>query len=179
MEIELKPEEISSLEKTINWILPGCQLFYRDTDADIDVYKSYPIGSIIRAGFFVDVTAKTAKPTKKVRYIIASAHCAKLYEVAQDEDMKRWRLCTLHFNSYFKVIDVYEKGGVTQIFLLHIPYQSLPFLGQNIHLTLFRESRRLILSRLQEKALTQNWKWMFFLTLQSLICSKEWRCQLE
>ena len=127
MEIELKPEEIGSIEKTINWILPGCQLFYRDTDADIDVYKSYPIGSIIRAGFFVDVTAKTAKPTKKVRYIIGSAHCAKLYEVAQDEDMKRWRLCTLHFNSYFKVIDVYEKGGVTQIFLLHIPYQSLPF----------------------------------------------------
>lgn len=111
MNNELKPEEIQEIEKTINWILPGCQLFYRDTDADIDVEKSYPIGSIIRAGFFVDVTARTAKPTKRIRYIIGSTHCAKLHEVVPDEDMKRWRLCTLHFNSYFKVMDVYEKGG--------------------------------------------------------------------
>ena len=127
MKDELKPEMIKEIEKTINWILPGCQLFYRDTDADINVEKSYPIGSIIRAGFFIDVTARTARPTKRIRYIIASAHCAKLHEVVPDEDMKRWRLCTLHFNSYFKVMDVYEKGGVTQIFLLHIPYQSLSF----------------------------------------------------
>lgn len=52
MNNELKPEEIQEIEKTINWILPGCQLFYRDTDADINVEKSYPIGSIIRAVFF-------------------------------------------------------------------------------------------------------------------------------
>lgn len=127
MNNELKPEMIQDIEKIINWILPGCQLFYRDTDANVNVEKSYPIGSIIRAGFFVDVTARTAKPTKRIRYIIGSAHCAKLHEVNPDEDMKRWRLCTLHFNSYFKVMDIYEKGGVTQIFLLHIPYQSLPF----------------------------------------------------
>ena len=53
MNNELKPEEIQEIEKTINWILPGCQLFYRDTDADIDVEKSYPIGSIIRAVFLL------------------------------------------------------------------------------------------------------------------------------
>mgnify|MGYP003439492678 FL=1 len=53
MNNELKPEEIQEIEKNINWILPGCQLFYRDTDADIDVEKSYPIGSIIRAVFLL------------------------------------------------------------------------------------------------------------------------------
>lgn len=57
MNNELKPEMILDVEKIINWILPGCQLFYRDTDANVNVKKSYPIGSIIRAGFFVDVTA--------------------------------------------------------------------------------------------------------------------------
>ena len=44
MNNELKTEEIQEIEKNINWILPGCQLFYRDTDADIDVEKFYPIG---------------------------------------------------------------------------------------------------------------------------------------
>ena len=67
MKNELKPEVIQEIEKTINWILPGCQLFYRDTDANINVEKSYPIGSIIRAGFFIDVTTRTAKPTKRIR----------------------------------------------------------------------------------------------------------------
>lgn len=127
MEKEMPQELISFFEKSINWILPGCQLFYRDTDADIDVQKCYPIGAVIRAGFFIDVTVKTQRPVKKIRYVIGSAHCAKLYEAVPDEDMRRWRLCVLHFNSYFKVMDVYEKGGVTQIFLLHIPYRAVPF----------------------------------------------------
>lgn len=74
--MNLRQKKYKEQKKNINWILPGCQLFYCDTDADIDVEKSYPIGSIIRAGFFVDVTARTAKPTKRMRYIIGSAHCA-------------------------------------------------------------------------------------------------------
>ena len=118
---------ISFFEKSMNWKLHGCQLFYRDTDAEIDVQKSYQVGSVIRAGGFIDVTVKAQRPITKFRFIIGSAHCAKLYEAVPDADMVRWRLCTLHFNSYFKVIDVYEKDGVTQIFLLHIPYQAVPF----------------------------------------------------
>ena len=42
MNNELKPEMIQDIEKIINWILPGCQLFYRDTDANVNVKKSYP-----------------------------------------------------------------------------------------------------------------------------------------
>lgn len=127
MEKETPQELVRFFEKSINWILLGCQLFYRDTDADIDVQKSYQVGSIIRAGFFVDITVKAQRPTTRFRFIIGSAHCAKLYEAVPDVDMLRWRLCMFHFNSYFKIMDVYEKEGVTQIFLLHIPYQAVPF----------------------------------------------------
>lgn len=124
---EMPQESVRFLEKSMNWIFPGCQLFYRDTDADIDVQKSYPFGHVIRAGFFVDVTVKAQRPKTRFRFIIGSAHCAKLYEaVPYDADLARWRLCTLHFNSYFKVMDIYEKNGVTQIFLLHIPYLAVP-----------------------------------------------------
>lgn len=50
---EMPQESVRFLEKSMNWIFPGCQLFYRDTDADadIDVQKTYPIGHVIRAGF--------------------------------------------------------------------------------------------------------------------------------
>lgn len=82
----------------------------------------------MRAGFFVDVTAKAQRPISNTRFIIASAHCAHLYEAFPcNENLKRWRLCTLLFNSYFKVMDLYRYRGVTQILLLHIPYQAIPF----------------------------------------------------
>ena len=106
---EMPQESVRFLEKSMNWIFPGCQLFYRDTDADIDVQKSYPFGHVIRAGFFVDVTVKAQRPKTRFRFIIGSAHCAKLYEDLPDADFVRWRLCTLHFNSYFKVMDIYMR----------------------------------------------------------------------
>lgn len=135
------PQELARfLERVLNWTLPGCQLFYRDTDAAVDVERSYPVGAIVRAGFFVDVTAKAQRPARPVRYIIASAHCAKIYEAMDDADLTRWRLCTLHFNSYFKVMDVYVKGGVTQIFLLHIPCQAVPFFRAEVTFNFIRDA---------------------------------------
>lgn len=124
--IEPSQEDVKNLEKILNWILPGCQLLYRDTNAGINPYKAYPIGKLIRAGFFIDTTARAQRPVTQLRYIIASAHPARLHEAMPDEDFKRWRLCTLHFNSYFKVMDVYQYKGVYQVLLLHIPYQALP-----------------------------------------------------
>lgn len=116
---------MKNLEKILDWTLSGCQLLYRDTNADINPFKAYPVGKILRAGFFIDTTAKAQRPVTRLRYIIASAHPARLHEAVPDEDFKRWRLCTLHFNSYFKVMDVYQYEGVCQVLLLHIPYQAL------------------------------------------------------
>jgi hypothetical protein len=114
------------LEDTINWMLPGCTFYYRDTNSNIDIRALYPVGAIIRAGFFIDVTSKAQRPVTNTRFIIASAHCANIYESVSDDDIMRWRLCTLHFNSYFKVMDIYERDGITQVFLLHFPYKAIP-----------------------------------------------------
>ncbi len=122
-------------EKFANWTLPGLQFFYRDTDAPVIVETTYHVGDILRAGFFVDVTTKLQKPVHKTRFLIASAHAAMLCEidemVKQNPNVKKWNLCTLHFNSYFKVMDVYERDGVTQVFLLHIPAAAAFFLGHD------------------------------------------------
>ena len=122
-------------EKFANWTLTGLQFFYRDTNAPVIVGTTYHVGDILRAGFFVDVTTKLQKPVHKTRFLIASAHAAMLCEidemVAQNPNVKKWNLCTLHFNSYFKVMDVYERDGVMQVFLLHIPAAAAYFIGHD------------------------------------------------
>ena len=122
-------------EKFANWTLPGLQFFYRDTDAPVIVDTTYHVGDVLRAGFFVDVTTKLQKPAHKTRFLIASAHAAMMCEIPElcqeNPNVKNWNLCTLHFNSYFKVMDVYEKEGVKQVFLLHIPGAAAFFLGHD------------------------------------------------
>lgn len=122
-------------EKFANWVLPGLQFFYKDTDAPVIIDTTYHVGDILRAGSFVDVTTKLLKPVHRTRFLIASSHIAMLCEVddicQHNPKVKEWNLCTLHFNSYFKVMDVYEKDGVTQVFLLHIPAAAAFFIGHS------------------------------------------------
>lgn len=122
-------------EKFANWTLPGLQFFYRDTDAPVIVNTTYHVGDVLRAGFFIDATTKLQKPAHKTRFLIASAHCAMMCEldelVQQNPNVKNWNLCVFHYNSYFKVMDVYERDGITQVFLLHIPRAAAYFLGND------------------------------------------------
>lgn len=121
--------DIASFEDAINWTLPGLQLFYRDTNVAGDLDKLaevYRNRNIIRAGFFIDCTSRAAKLVKNVRFIIASAHAAAIWQVMGDEDAEQWRLNVLDFNSYFKVVDTYRVGEQLQILLLHIPLRGIP-----------------------------------------------------
>lgn len=122
------PFDIASFEDAINWTLPGLQLFYRDTNVtgDLDqLAEVYKNRNIIRAGFFIDCTSRAAKLVKKVRFIIASAHAAAIWQVMGDEEAEQWRLNVLDFNSYFKVVDTYRVGNQLQILLLHIPLRGI------------------------------------------------------
>lgn len=123
------PFDIASFEDAINWTLPGLQLLYRDTNVAGDLDKlaeAYRNRNIIRAGFFIDCTSRAAKLVKKVRFIIASAHAAAIWQMMGDEEAEQWRLNVLDFNSYFKVVDTYRVGDQLQILLLHIPLRGIP-----------------------------------------------------
>lgn len=121
------------MEKMVNWVLPGLQFFYRDTDASIDATATYAVGQVFRAGFFVDMTTKLLRPKHRLRFLVASAHAAMLHEIeelcANSPNVAEWNLCVLHQDSYLKVMDVYEREGVTQVFMLHIPPSSLQLWG--------------------------------------------------
>lgn len=132
---QVKLNEKEFFEKFLNWTLPGLQFFYRDTDAPVIVDSTYHVGDIVRAGFFLDVTTKLYKPNAKTRFLIASAHAAMFCEIDEmvrnNPNVKKWNLCVLHFNSYFKVMDVFTYEGVTQVFLLHIPKSAAIVLGNS------------------------------------------------
>ena len=121
-------DEASFFENLVNWVMPGLQFFYRDTNAPIDAARIYRVGDTIRAGFFVDVTTKLLKPAHRTRFIIASAHAALFFEneqmVKDNPNIAKWNLATFHYNSFFKVMDVYETPLCTQVFLLHIPMSA-------------------------------------------------------
>ena len=45
-------------------------------------------------------------------------------------------LCTLHYNSYFKIVDVYKKEGVAQVRLLHVPENRARLLSGGLDIEL-------------------------------------------
>lgn len=132
---KIKIDWAQLVEKIANWTLSGLQFYYRDTDVPIDVERIYHVGDVLRAGLLLDATTKLLKPVHKTRFIIASSHAAHLFEVDElvkaNHNVKEWNLCTLHFNSYFKVMDVYIKDGFVQVFLLHIPPAAACFFGKS------------------------------------------------
>lgn len=121
-----------AMEKVMNWTIPGLQLFYRDTDTPVDVSGTFHAGDTLRTGFFIDLSPYAGKPMHRYRYIIASAHAASL---ATPDN--RYPLHVLHYNSYLKVMDVYEKSGVTQIFLLHVPAKAIfsPWIRETLNIS--------------------------------------------
>ncbi len=127
----MNAEQIQLVEGVINWVLPGLQFFYRDTNAPIVAEELYHVGDVLRAGCFLDASTKLLRPAHKTRYIIASAHAVRWAEVeGAADDAKRWGLCTFHYDSYFKVMDIYRKEEVTQVMLLHIPMSAARFMGE-------------------------------------------------
>ncbi len=111
-----------ALEKVLNWVVPGLRFYYMDTDTYINEREFYYSGKVIKASGYVYATTELWKPAHRTRFIIASAHAAKLCELeGYDEKAVGQGLVMFHYDSYFKVVDVYQNYGVTQVLLLHIP----------------------------------------------------------
>lgn len=110
---------------TGNWFDP-LKLYYRDTDAPIDIKKTYKKGRLIRAGHFLDTTQALLRPVQKTRFLIASKG---LMSVKYCNEINGSRYSPLpfkgnviHCNAVFLVMDVITYAGINQILLLQIPY---------------------------------------------------------
>jgi hypothetical protein len=124
--------EKQHLEKVLNWTLPNLSYFYRDTELEKSITDKYIIGQIIRSVTFVDVSAIAGGLNQNVRFVFASSKAAPVYEI--NPNVAKYKMFTINMNSFFKVLDVYEIGGKTQILLLHIPATGVDFFvkGQTV-----------------------------------------------
>ena len=120
MELGFTKEKV---EEIINWTLPGLTMYYRDTQLETEVIGKYKIGEVFRSQTFVDVSGFAGKLTKNCRFIFASSKAAPLYKI--NPATAKWQLHSINANSYFKVLDIYQKEGKTQIFCLHIPASGI------------------------------------------------------
>jgi hypothetical protein len=127
---EQNNKPLERIEEIVNWTLPGMTMYYRDTNLTQEIIAKYEVRKIFRSKTFVDVSNFAGKPTTNCRFIFASSKAAPLFRI--NPATEKWGLHSINCNSYFKVLDVYKKEGVTQIFLIHIPYKGIDFFRRTV-----------------------------------------------
>ena len=110
--------EIQQLEQLMNEMLPGLQLFARDINLTPEEASKFHVGQIVRNAAFTDATSRIGGMVTTHRFSILSNH---LFDLTKAEHGTNWGLHVANRDSHFKVLDIYEHEGKTQILLLHLP----------------------------------------------------------
>ena len=110
--------EVQQLEQLMNEMLPGLQLFARDINLTPEETAKFKVGMIVRNAAFTDATSRVGGMVTTHRFSILSNH---LFDLSKAEHGTNWGLHVANRDSHFKVLDIYEHEGKTQILLLHLP----------------------------------------------------------
>lgn len=125
--------DVTKIETLINEILPGLSMYVRDVNLDSRIAAKYKPGMIIREKGFTDASNRVMGMITTHRYAILSNHMADMREYEHDTN---WGLFVAKNNSHFKVLDVYEFQGKTQILLLHLPDDNRWKMFENMRLSI-------------------------------------------
>ena len=124
--------DIKLLQQTINEILPNLNMYARDVELDNKLAMKYKIGMIIKEKGFTDASCRVMGMVTSHRFAILSNHMADLREMEQGTN---WGLFVAQRDAHFKVLDIYEHKGKTQILLLHLPDDERWRLFENVELS--------------------------------------------
>jgi hypothetical protein len=151
------------VEKIINEVFPGLTLYYRDADLSKEVISNYQSRQILMEPAFVDCSYMGGFPTGNTRYLIASNKAADLGRV--QPEVAKYGMMVLNAGSFFKVLDIYEIDGYTQVLLLHIPSQAVDFFkitNSNLEQTVIDKCRALFEKRMTDAIIPElneeEWK---------------------
>ena len=117
----------------INEILPGLTMYVRDVNLPAACADKYKPQTIIMERGFTDASCRVMGMVTTHRYAILSNH---MKDFSEFEHGTNWGLFVALNNAHFKVLDVYEYQGHTQILLLHLPDDSRWKLFQNVKLSI-------------------------------------------
>jgi len=98
--------------------------FYRDTTLDKDVLALYKVGVIFQEPTFCDATYKRGGMLAPHRYLITSSNARSLEVFSENPQLG---LCVWQPGRFFKVIDIASIDEYTQVTLLEIPEDLLPY----------------------------------------------------
>ena len=125
--------DIKLLEDTINEILPGLTMVVRDVNLSEVCASKYEPGQIIVEHGFTDASRRVMGMITTHRYSILTNH---MTDFSEFEHGTNWGIVVAKHGAHFKVMDIYEFGGKTQILLLHLPDDERWKLFQNVHLNI-------------------------------------------
>lgn len=151
------------IEEIFNQTFPGLALLYRDVELSNDLISKYKVGQIIHERGFTDASRFGGGPTAKLRYLIASAYGRDLSMF--DPNAAKFGMIIISSGAYFKVLDVYEKDGKTQILLLNIPETGIELFSStttNVEQQVVEKGRRSFDEKINAEPimtlLTDEWK---------------------
>ena len=110
--------DLKILQDLINDVFPGIAIFVRDVNLQPACAVKYTQGLIVHERGFTDASCRVGGLFTTHRFAILSNHIGN---ISMFEHGTNWGLCMAKSGAHFKVLDVYEYQGKTQITLLHLP----------------------------------------------------------
>lgn len=115
MAFEISMEEAQQL---VNDLLPGMSMLVRDVNLSTTDAARYIPGMIIKELGYTDASWRVMGMVTSHRFAILSNH---FRDISAYEHGTNWGLCVALRDAHYKVLDVYNFEGRTQILLFHLP----------------------------------------------------------
>lgn len=113
------------LNEMLEQTFEGIAIFYRDNDLPDAIMEMYRPGLILRELGFTDASFQRGGFVGKNRFLIASAFATDLSHVGAA--IPEQGLAVMQNGSYFKVLEMQERGGRKQVALLQVPAELVDF----------------------------------------------------
>ena len=151
------------IKETLDDTFSDLKLFYRDTNLADNLIVKYKVGQIIKEKSFTDMTSIGGGLSGNFRYLIASANAKDISKF--NPGSAKIGHFLLDEIAFFKVLDIQKINTKTQVFLLHIPDNSLSLFKNstsNIEEEITEKARQKFISKINSPLIpelqTEEWK---------------------
>lgn len=151
------------IKETLDDTFSDLKLFYRDTNLADNLIVKYKVGQIIKEISFTDMTSIGGGLSGNFRYLIASANAKDISKF--NPGSAKIGHFLLDEIAFFKVLDIQKINTKTQVFLLHIPDNSLSLFKNstsNIEEEITEKARQKFISKINSPLIpelqTEEWK---------------------
>jgi hypothetical protein len=148
----MKEIDTELYEKMFNELLPGLTMFVRDVNLSQVCAEQYKPNMIIMERGFTDASCRVGGMVTTHRFAILSNHMS---DIRQFEHDTNWGLFISKRNAHFKVLDVYDYKGRTQIVLLHLPDDNRWKLFENLEINIIEQIVKDCRNRFEAKSVAE------------------------